>query len=237
MDFSCVVIGGTGIGDALISGRQGASVEIAEGIEGTAALIGGRSVLVIPRHGQGHKLPPHALPYTAVARRLAELQVPVCFSTAAVGSLHLDWPVGSIAVCTDFIDVSGRQTTMFATEVRHTDLSVPFPAAPILRSGAERAGIQIQGSAVYVNVNGPRYETPAEIRAFKVLGGDVVGMTAGSEAIAMAEAGVKYGCLALITNLASGLQQGPLDHGAVSAEMEEIRPRVLAILEAAISSL
>src|SRR5436189_62411 len=79
---------------------------------------------------------------------------------------------------------------------------------PAWRWRGQAGGGEVVAQAVYVNVNGPRYETPAEIRMFVEAGGDVVGMTAGSEAIAMREAGVGYGCLAIITNLAAGLREG-----------------------------
>ncbi|MER3496125.1 MAG: 5'-methylthioadenosine phosphorylase, partial [Armatimonadota bacterium] len=70
-------------------------------------------------------------------------------------------------------------------------------------------------SGTYLNLNGPRYETPAEVRLFGQWGADVVGMTAGSEAILMKEAGVPYACVAVVTNLGTGLSSTPLSHKEV----------------------
>jgi 5'-methylthioadenosine phosphorylase len=75
-------------------------------------------------------------------------------------------------------------------------------------------------SGVYAGLNGPRYETPAEIQLYKKWGIDLVGMTGSSEAVVMREAGVEYSCLAIVTNLAAGLTENMLSHEEVVDEME-----------------
>jgi 5'-methylthioadenosine phosphorylase len=99
-----------------------------------------------------------------------------------------------------------------------------------LRDAAQELGIHVREGAVYVGMDGPRYETAAEITMLKRAGGDVVGMTASSEAIALAENGVLYGCLSVVTNLGAGLTKGILTHGEVTDVMEERGQEVVDIL-------
>lgn len=227
------LIGGTGIGERLAAfGGSALHVPTPFGLaRGRLIDLGGASVFVVRRHSRGHKTPPHRVPYLAMAHALHRLGAKACFSTAAVGSLHEDWPVGTLAVCTDMLDLSARRATMFEREVRHTDFSMPFAASGHL---AEAAGDQARKECVYVCMDGPRYETPFEISLLQSLGGDVVGMTAATEAVAMREAGVPYACLAVVTNLGCGLQEQVLDHRHVGDAMDKQGDTVVSILKRAI---
>jgi 5'-methylthioadenosine phosphorylase len=237
--FAGAIIGGTGIGDRLLElGGEPFQVETKAGLfQAHTVTFGGKEILLVSRHGDGHKVPPHRVNYAAIALGLFELGISVCFATAAVGSLRPDWLPGTFAACTDTIDVSARRLTLFSDTVRHTDFTHPFPAHSRLVAAADALGESVATEAVYVNVDGPRYESPAEIRAYRGMGGDLVGMTAGSEAILMAEAGVAYGCLAIVTNLAAGLGSGTLAHGEVTDVMQGAAPKALKILEAAVAAL
>lgn len=223
------LVGGTGIGDRLAAfGGAPIHVPTPHGVmRGLLQDHSGVSVVVVRRHSAGHKTAPHLVRYGALAEGLRRLGVHTCFSSAAVGSLHEDWPVGQFAVCTDILDVSSRNTTLFDSVVKHTDFSSPFSAAGLLR---EAAGDDAKPNAIYACMNGPRYETPFEIRLLKKLGADVVGMTAASEAIAMREAGVAYGCLAVVTNLGCGLSSEKIEHGEVTDVMQTRGERVVEIL-------
>lgn len=228
------VIGGTGIGERLAHmGGEAFSVETRFGqLQGRVVLHEGVRVAAVQRHSAGHKTPPHKVNYRALGSGLKELGVKACLASAAVGSLHPEWEPGTFAVCTDFIDLTFRRVTLFDDTVVHTDFSVPFPAAPALREAL--TGMEFQPEAVYLGGDGPRYETPAEIRMMQRLGADVVGMTASSEAIVMREAGVPYGCLAVVTNLAAGLTKSELHHGEVTDVMRAKGAEVLdALLRAA----
>jgi 5'-methylthioadenosine phosphorylase len=152
-----------------------------------------------------------------------------CLGSAAVGSLREDWQTGTLVACSDFLDFSGRNLTLFEDTVSHTDFTHPFDqlAHRAIVGAAESVAIP---KGTYVNANGPRYESPAEIAFYKGAGGDVVGMTAGSEAIAMREAGVGYACLAIVTNLAAGLGASELTHAEVEGAMRasgEVAARIL----------
>ncbi len=194
-------------------------------------------VLALSRHASGHRVPPHEVPYLAMAEALSNLGVKGCLATAAVGSLMPDMPPGSMAIIEDMIDLSGRNQTRFARSIGHTDMGSAFSLSGPLKVGSQRARCEAREGAVYINVNGPRYETPAEIRMMREMGGWVVGMTAGSEAIAMREWGVPYGCLGVITNFAAGMEDAPLAHDEVTDVMATVKNVVLDILIHTIRSL
>lgn len=226
------IIGGTGIGERLAD-YAGESIETQTEhgpLAARLADIEGVRVAVVQRHSGGHKVPPHRVNYKAIAVGLRAMGVKGCVSSAAVGSLRTDWGPGTLAVCDDFIDLTGRRLTLFDLTVRHTDFSDPFPLAGHLASAAVAESVSVEQGAVYVGLDGPRYESPAEIRMVQRLGGDVVGMTASSEAILLREAGVPYGCLAVVTNLGCGLSEATLDHGEVVDVMTTWGDCVLRVL-------
>jgi 5'-methylthioadenosine phosphorylase len=235
MQIDLAIIGGTGIGSRLaeLPGRS-LFLPTARGpLRGRLVEFGGAQVLAIQRHAAGHAKPPHKVGYAAFALGLKAMGVKHCMATAAAGSVRADWPIGTIVACTDFIDASGRNLTLFNAKVVHTAMESPFGSkSSALQNALKEAGIPAMARAVYVQTNGPRYETDAEIRAFAELGGDLVGMTAASEATVMREAGIHYECLAVVTNLAAGLGQ-EIDHGAVGDVMTEKAGVVFQILEKA----
>ena len=227
------LIGGTGIGDRLAAlGGKAMHVPTPHGTaRGTLVEVGGARAFVVRRHSFGHRTPPHHVPYLAMADALRRLGAKACFSTAAVGSLHADWGVGTMAVCTDMLDLSGRNLTMFDRTVRHTDFSDPFPAHRHLLSAL---GADAKLPCVYACTDGPRYETPYEVERLQKMGADVVGMTAATEAVAMHEAGVPYGCLAVVTNLAAGLTKSALTHDEVGEAMTKLGERAVEALVSAV---
>jgi 5'-methylthioadenosine phosphorylase len=183
----------------------------------------------------GKKVPPHAVNYHAIALGLKKAGVKICFSTAAVGSLRRDWPVGTFVAISDFLDLTGRRSTLFDREVVHTDFS--HPLSPVGRKALVATGkelrLPIHPRGVYICENGPRYETPHEIKMLRNVG-DVIGMTAASEAILLHEAGVGYACLAVITNMAAGLQSAPLSHEEVVLETKTLSDTIVKVLFGAV---
>jgi len=219
------LIGGTGIGQKLaMLGGEPTQIETPYGpVPATECDFEGTSLLILQRHGSGHKVPPHRVNYRAMASALQAEKVPFCLASAAVGSLRIDWGKGVFAICSDFLDLTFRQLTMHDDQVVHTDFTEPFDprARHAMIRAAERLNLFVHHDAVYVCGNGPRYETPAEVRMMRALGGDVVGMTAATEAILMREVGIGYGCIAVVTNVGTGLGGEMLHHGEVVDVMEE----------------
>jgi 5'-methylthioadenosine phosphorylase len=174
-----------------------------------------------------------------MASGLATLGVRACVATAAVGSLREELGSGSLAVCTDFLDLTGRNETLHFSIVRHTDFSSPMGplATTALKKACAKIGVSTPEECVYVGMNGPRYETPAEVRMLRKLGGDVVGMTASTEAILCREAGVDYGCLAIVSNLGTGLSGACLSHQEVEENVMKASGTALAVLLEAVEAI
>ncbi|MFZ4506444.1 MAG: MTAP family purine nucleoside phosphorylase [Fimbriimonas sp.] len=229
-DFA--IIGGTGIG-AHLQAMPGIPLHVPTPF----GMVRGKvadGFLILSRHSAGHKVPPHEVNYRGLALACSALRVRGCLASAAVGSLRADWAPGTLALCDQVIDVSARNLTIHSSSVVHQSMTNPFD--PGLREAVlSMATVDVQPRACYVNVNGPRFETGAEIRAFGQLGGDVVGMTAGSEAIAMAEAGVPYACLSIVTNFGAGLTLEDPDHHGVVDVMNERAGAVLRLFFDAIA--
>jgi len=228
------IIGGTGIGERLLAldGESFAVPTSAGLLHGRLITFEGVRIFAVGRHSAGHKTPPHLVNYASIALAMRSLGVKACLSTAAVGSLRRDWPAGTLVVCSDFLDFTGRHPTLFDRPVVHRDFTSAFGPLSllVLTEAAAANDIEVKQGGVYLCTNGPRYETPKEIEMYSSLGGNLVGMTAASEAILMREANVDYGCLAIVTNLASGISDTPLDHQEVVDEMKRSGERAVRIL-------
>ncbi len=233
MHADVALIGGTGIGDVLAQepGQPLCVLTKFGALRGRIVRQAGIRILLLQRHSAGHKVPPHEVNYRAAAQGLKQLGIPYCLASAAVGSLRTDWPAGTLVCCQDFTDPSARNLTLFSDSVQHTDFSEPFSIAvnkALCRAGQE-TGHPVQPGGIYINSNGPRYETPNEIKILSRVG-NIVGMTAASEAIVMREAGIEYGCLAVVSNLAAGLENVELSHSDVVAELRVVGGRALEVL-------
>jgi 5'-methylthioadenosine phosphorylase len=227
------IIGGTGLYDL---GGEPMTVETRYGeVRVNRSEMGGAKVAFVPRHGAGHGVPPHRVNYRGNIAALHSLGIRNVLATAAVGSMSEKLPPGSLALPTQFLDFTrGRPSTFFDGEdgeVMHVDMTDPY--CPHLRGELERAadtlGHHLRPEAVYVCAEGPRFETTAEIRMFRRLGGDLVGMTSLPEVTLAREAGLCYATVAIVTNWAAGVSKDPIRHGEVSAFMDKQTPRVKSI--------
>lgn len=201
-------------------------------------------ILFLSRHGETHALAPHQVNYRANIAALHSLGARQVFATNAVGSLRLDLPPGSLVALDDFIDfTSGRPLSFWDDHpgapmtVVHTDHSQPY--CPLLRSALLEAAVRLDlpllPRATYLCTNGPRFESPAEVRMFAQWGGDVVGMTGLPEATLAREAGLCYAAVGIVTNFAAGLTAEKVDHLQVVAQMERQVEQVRALLITAAS--
>jgi 5'-methylthioadenosine phosphorylase len=220
------IITGTGLDHINLGSERIQSVSTPYGqVEVTMGIIGDVEVALIPRHGSGHRLPPHRVNYRANILTFKHLNAAYILSTAAVGSLNPTMQPGDYCVINDFIDLTkSRPFTLFDDEVKHTDFSQPYCPrirAAIIQALSESSCTNMHPKACYVCVEGPRYETPGEIKAYAKLGGDIIGMTNATEAILAKEAGICFGTLAVVTNLGAGLTSQHLSHTDVADKMQE----------------
>ena len=196
----------------------------------------------LARHGSAHLLAPHQINYRGNIAALQQLEVGSIFASNAVGSLRTDLLPGQLALLTDFIDFTrARPLTYFneGEQWEHTDFSTPYSIElrEALVQAAELGGIELLQQATYLCCDGPRFESPAEVRLFGRWGADVVGMTGLPEAIFAREAGIAYAALAVVTNLGAGLSSSPVDHQEVSRLMQNRLPEVRELLLAASAQL
>jgi 5'-methylthioadenosine phosphorylase len=208
----------------------------------TVGRLRGKPVAFLARHGAGHRLPPHRIPFRANLGALAQLGVRAILATTAVGGLRPDLRPGDFVLLSDFIDFTrGGGWTFFDSPGRvvHTDFTAPYsePVRRALAEAAARLAIPLRPTGTYLCASGPRYETPAEVQLFSQWGGDVVGMTGAPEAILAREAGIHYGGVSLVTNPGAGLSPTPLTHAEVEAAMEAAKPRLRDLLAETVSRL
>ena len=192
----------------------------------------------LSRHGAEHGLAPHQINYRANIAALCELDVKYVYATNAVGSLRTDLPPNSLVLLDDFIDHTHQRDLSFFAEGeswKHVDFSVPYSS--VLRKSviavAKNLGVEIVEKGTYVCCEGPRFESPAEVRLFAKWGGDVVGMTGLPEAIYAKEAGLEYAALCIVTNLGAGLSPTGVSHEEVVGLMQARIGDVRELLEAA----
>lgn len=171
--------------------------------------LAGTEVVFLPRHGPMHNIQPHNINYRANIWGLRELGVKKILSVGASGGINSAMGPGSIVVPDQIIDMTaGRPATFYeADDVVHVDFTEPFCSD--LREhivvSAEKAAIKVIMKGTYICVNGPRLETAAEIRAFSMLGADIVGMTGMPEAVLAREMELCFACISVITNHAAGI--------------------------------
>ena len=206
------IIGGSGFYE-LLSGAVDERVETPYGpTSGPVSLgrIGGRDVAFLPRHGPGHVLPPHRIPYRANMWALRRLGVTRVLAPCAVGSLRTDVHPGDFVVCDQFVDRTwGRPDTYFdGPDVSH--VSVADPYCPELRVAAvealRRHGSTVHETGTVVVVQGPRFSTRAESAWYRSAGWDVINMTQYPEAALARELGMCFCGVALVTDYDTGVE-------------------------------
>jgi 5'-methylthioinosine phosphorylase len=201
-----------------------------------AAVAEGHGAPVLQRHGRERYTLPHAIDHVANLRSLLEAGCDRVLAFGSVGSLSAGLGVGSLICPSDFI----------ALQVTLTSLSDPrahsmpgFDAAwraQLVAAWARGDAAELRDGGVYWQTNGPRFETPAEIRLIAAHA-DLVGMTLASECIIAAELGLRYAAICAVDNLANGIAREPLSVEELEAARERNAERLRAGLDAALPEL
>jgi 5'-methylthioinosine phosphorylase len=214
----------------------------------SAPLLEGRvygiRAIFLARHGEGHKLPPHAINYRANLWALREAGVKSIVAIAAVGGIAPWLPPAGVAVPHDLIDYSWGRDHSYSdgsagSELKHVEFTEPYSerVRRELLHGALAAGIDIAEAGVMGVTQGPRLETTAEIKRMKRDGCDMVGMTGMPEAALARELGLDYACLALSVNWGAGLMGNGDIHAEIHQSIEIGMGKVRAILSRALPAL
>ncbi len=197
-------------------------------------VLKGRTVYFLTRHGKRHTVPPHLVNYRANIMALHLMGVERIVATAAVGSINKDFPPGTFVILDQFLDFTKSRVETFFSEgkVVHTDCTDPYcpEISLIIKEAMEQFGYKYHFGGTYVATEGPRFETRAEIKAYGILGGDVVGMTGVPEIVLAKELGMCYASIAVVTNFAAGISKTMLSHGEVIDKMKELNGQIRNIL-------
>jgi len=207
---------------------------------------GDKEFVFLPRHGAGHKIPPHEINYRANIAALSDLGVTAIVAVNAVGAIHDDFLPGSVAIPDQLIDYSySRDVSFFDGKlkaVHHIDFTNPYSevirqrilqATEVVNSRSQ-TGCYVMSRGIYACTQGPRLETAAEIRRLAQDGCDMVGMTGMPEASLARELEIEYASLALSVNWAAGLSEDPITlegmHSVLEGGMRYVSSVIMEIV-------
>ncbi|MCA3007636.1 MAG: S-methyl-5'-thioadenosine phosphorylase [Phycisphaerales bacterium] len=204
------VIGGSGIYDLPgLQDRQEIVVDTPFGLPSDALVTGtlaGVRMAFLPRHGRGHRLAPHELPFRANLHAMKQLGMDCVVGISAVGSMKEHIEPGHLVLVDQFLDrTRGRtqESTFFGDGcVAHAHFADPVwePLRQLALQAARKAGATAHDGGTYVCMEGPLFSTRAESKLYRSWGVDVIGMTNLQEAKLAREAEIAYATVALVTD-------------------------------------
>lgn len=185
------------------------------------------------------------LPASAVNPMIRVLKAAGCellILTNAAGSLRPEIGPGALVLISDHINLQGQNPLTGPNEPvtgpRFVDMSEAYDGELRARALTLAAEIEIPlATGVYLATHGPSFETPAEIRAFRTLGADLVGMSSVPEAISARHSGLKVLGFSVVTNLAAGLGKAPLSHEETLSVAARAAGRLERLLRALLKEL
>jgi purine-nucleoside phosphorylase len=240
-NFATQVEGATTIDYSDIPGWP---VSTVEGHDGKLVLgtIGGVTVAVM--QGRVHAYEGYSMnEVTFPMRVLGLLGCTALIVTNAAGGINKSYGEGTLVAISDHINLTGTNAALGRNEARFGikegagqrffDMTAAY--SPKLRAlahaEAERQKIPLP-EGVYLAVLGPSYETPAEIRAFRVLGADLVGMSTVHEVIVARHMGIEVLGISLVTNMAAGVLDQPINHAEVMETGRRVEAQFTSLVKA-----
>ena len=212
-----------GFAKAAVAGHSGTMRSVAIADTGRRALVYGTRTHFY--EGKGVRSVVHAV-RTAAAAGCRTIVL-----TNGCGGLNPAWGPGTPVLISDHLNLTAASPIEGANFVDLTDLY-----SPRLRDLARQVDPGLD-EGVYVQFRGPHYETPAEVRMAKVLGGDLVGMSTTLEAIAARQSGLEVLGISLVTNLAAGISDQPLSHDEVIEAGQAAAERCGKLLAAVVATI
>ena len=162
--------------------------------------------------------------------------------TNAAGGLNTDFNPGDFMLISDHI-ATAIPSPLIGVNIdelgdRFPDMSEVYSRRmrEIVKEKADKLGIKLR-EGVYVQLTGPQYETPAEVRMCKILGGDAVGMSTACEALAARHMGLEVCGISCITNLAAGLSDKKLNHKEVQETADRVAKQFTELITAVVRAV
>ncbi|MBA2763484.1 MAG: MTAP family purine nucleoside phosphorylase, partial [Thermoleophilaceae bacterium] len=205
MSRLAVVAGHTLIGTPFAANARRVEVETPFG---QVSVLDGGSFVYLPRHGLDAYAAPHAIDHAAQMSALRDAGCDRVLAIGSAGSLRADLRVGEFVAPADFISLAVR-ATIHDDAKGHRVPGFDLEWRDVLLGAFAAAGLPVRDGGVYWQAEGPRFETPAEVRMI-ARDADLVGMTIASESVIAAEVGLRYAAVCSIDNLANGVARAPL---------------------------
>lgn len=202
------IVGGTGLYDLPgLTEHAWVPIESPFGAPSDAVLtgrLGAQRIAFLPRHGRGHRIPPHEINFLANIDALKRAGATSLVSVSAVGSLRADLAPGTFVIVDQFVDRTLRRPkTFFGTGcVAHVSMAHPTCARVMghLAAAGGELGLPIVRGGTYLAMEGPQFSSLAESELHRALSCDVVGMTNMPEAKLAREAELCYATVAMVTD-------------------------------------
>lgn len=225
------IIGGTGFYNVELFGE--AETINVETEYGTVQMLKGKfentDILFLPRHGVDHSRLAYQVTHHANMMAFKQMGVKRVIATLAAGGINPKYKAGDLVLLDQFISFHTYHTTYGKMSL---DMTEPYCSElrKLFLSSAEKLGYEVYSTGTYISFDGPRYETAAEIRTFKLMGADMVGMTNAPEATLARELGICYSVVAMITNMAAGLSEDEPDLKAHSNVVKKNSDKIQKLL-------
>ncbi|MTT31217.1 purine-nucleoside phosphorylase [Terrilactibacillus sp. BCM23-1] len=179
---------------------------------------------------------------TLPVRVMKEIGITTLIVTNAAGGVNLSFKPGDLMIINDHINMLGNNPLFGPNDDtlgdRFPDMSKPYHPALIeaAKQAANDIGLSIQ-EGVYFATPGPNYETPAEVRMIRTLGGDAVGMSTVPEVIVANHAKLSVLGISCITNAGSGILDQPLSHQEVIEITEQIKDQFVKLIKGIVKKI
>jgi len=164
----------------------------------------GKDLAFLPRHGRGHRIPPHKINYRANMFALKELGVQTIISVSAVGSMKENIHPGELVIVDQFMDRTKDRPQTFYEDGIAVHVGFANPVCEKLRTSlvdaAKRADVPVHDGGTYICIEGPAFSSRAESKIYRSWGVDVIGMTNYQEAKLAREAEICFATIALSTD-------------------------------------
>ena len=200
-------------------------------------------VPVVAMQGRVHYYEGYAMSDVVLPIRLMHaLGARILFLTNAAGGVNPEFAAGDFMLIKDqiasFVPSPLIGPNLDELGVRFPDMSQVYDKGlmEIIRETAEKLCIPLQ-EGTYIQLTGPNFETPAEVRMCRTLGADAVGMSTACEAIAANHMGMKVSGISCIPNLACGLTENPLSHQEVQETADRVAPLFEQLVTAAVVNM